>query len=254
MPYLDQQNLTSLEQFTVTYPSGSQTLPGYLLRPEEPGSFPTILFEPGSFGLLPSHLLGIEALRSMGYAVFVALRRGHRGNDGPNWRPHVTATWGTSRMGKQLTEALLAEMEDVVAALEWLQAQPEVNPERIAIVGHSFGAAVSLLATRRTRSVRAGISFAGPTPAWREAPAMQEALLDAIEYLTIPFFFVQAQNDHTLLPTYTFGMHLARLKKPHETRIYPALGTAPAEGHNLFGKGVEWWHADVERFLARWLS
>jgi hypothetical protein len=79
-------------------------------------------------------------------------------------------------------------------------------------------------------------------------------MLAAIQQTTIPFFLIQAQNDHSLMPTYTLGMELARLNKPHEMRIYPPLGTTPMEGHGLFGRGVDWWNRDVERFLAHWLN
>lgn len=253
MTHLDQHDLVCLEPFTVMYPSSGTSLRGYLLQPEGPGPFPAVLFEHGSSGLLPSHLPGVKALQGMGYAVFVALRRGHHGNAGPNWLSLVTAPWGSQEMGKQLTEALSDETEDVVSALAWLQARPEIDAGRIAIVGHSFGAVVSLLASVRTHQLRAGISFAGPSQSWSEAPALQEAMLAATEHLTIPFFLIQAQNDHSLLPTYMLGMQLARMNKIHETRIYPPLGTTAMEGHGLFGRGVEWWHTDVARFLAHWL-
>ncbi len=85
MTHLDQHNLACLEPFTVTYPSCGISLRGYLLQPEGSGPFPAVLFEHGSSGLLPSHIPGVKALQSMGYAVFVALRRGHHGNAGPNW-------------------------------------------------------------------------------------------------------------------------------------------------------------------------
>jgi dienelactone hydrolase len=156
-------------------------------------------------------------------------------------------------MGMQLMKALDGETDDVLAALDWLHSQPQINPERIAIVGHSFGGAVTVLAAKYTQRFHAGISFAGPSQTWPDAPALQEAMLTAIQSTMIPFFFIQAQNDHSLMPTYTLGMELARLNKPHETRIYPPLGTTPMEGHGLFGRGVEWWYTDVERFLKRWL-
>ena len=108
-------------------------------------------------------------------------------------------------MGKQFIAALSDETEDVVAALEWLETRPELDAGRTAIVGHSFGTLVSLLASARTPRLRAGVSFAGPSQTWSDAPALQETMLAAIEQLTIPFFLIQAQNDHSLLPTYTLG-------------------------------------------------
>ncbi len=249
----DSNELSFFDPFTITYPSDGATLQGYLLLPEGPGPFPAVIFQHGSSGLLPSNRAGVEALRQMGYAVFVALRRGHNGNPGSHWLSLITAPWGSPQMGMELMKALDGETDDVLAALDWLHSQSQINPERIAIVGHSFGGAVTVLAARHTNRFHAGISFAGPSQTWPDAPALQEAMLTAIQYTTIPFFFIQAQNDHSLMPTYTLGMELARLNKPHETRIYPPLGTTPMEGHGLFGRGVEWWYTDVERFLERWL-
>ncbi len=241
------------EPFTVTYFSDGYQLRGYLLLPEGPGPFPAILFEHGSSGLLPSNRSGIEALRHMGYAIFVAMRRGHNGNPGPTWLSLVTAAWGSPQMGMQLVQALSDETGDVEAALGWLTAHVQIDRERIAIVGHSFGAVVTVLALARTDRFRAAISFAGPSQSWLDAPALQEAMLVAVRQTTTPSFLIQAQNDHSLLPTYILGMEFARMNKPHETRIYPPVGATAMEGHGIFGRGVEWWYADVQRFLARWL-
>ncbi len=246
-------NLSIFEPFTVTYSSASYTLQGYLLLPVGQKPFPAVIFQHGSAGLMPSNRSGIEALLRMGYAVFVALRRGHNNNPGPNWLSLVPSPWGSPEMGRELVGALDGETEDVLAGLDWLRAQPQIDPDRIAIAGSSFGGVVTVLAAGRTSQFRAGISFAGPSQTWPSAPALQEIMLASVQKTSLPFFLIQAQNDHSLLPTYTLGMEFARLGKPHETRIYPALGDTPMEGHGIFGGGVAWWSVDVERFLARWL-
>lgn len=249
----NQNHLSVFEPFAVTYPSHGYSLQGYLLRPGGSGPFSAIIFQHGSSGLLPAHLPGVEALLRMGYAVFVALRRGHHGNPGPHWLSLVTAPWGSPEMDMQLMQALQEETEDVLAALDWLASQQEIDPDHIAIAGHSFGGAMTVLAAGKTNCFKAGISFAGPSQTWPDAPALQEAMIRAVQQTVVPLFLLQAQNDHSLLPTYTLGMELARLNKPHETRIYPAVGTTAMEGHGLFGRGVDWWYPDVERFLARWI-
>lgn len=244
---------SSFEPSAVTYLSASYTLQGYLLLPVGQEPFPAVIFQHGSAGLMPSNGSGIEALRRMGYAVFVALRRGHNNNPGPNWLSLVTSPWGSPEMGRELVDALDGETDDVLASLDWLRTQPQIDSDRIAIVGSSFGGVVTMLAAGRTSQFRAGISFAGPSQTWPHAPALQEAMLTSAQNTALPFFLIQAQNDHGLLPTYTLGMEFARLNKPHEARIYPALGNTPMEGHGIFGGGVAWWYVDVERFLAQWL-
>ena len=79
-------------------------------------------------------------------------------------------------------------------------------------------------------------------------------MLSEIKKTEIPLFFIQAQNDNHLTPTYVLGAELGRLGKVHETRIYPAIGTTPGEGHGIFAKGTDLWEGDVERFLSHWLA
>lgn len=50
--------------------------------------------------------------------------------------------------------------EDIEAALDWLAGQPEVDPGRLGVVGHSVGAGAALLAASRQPAVRAVVSLA----------------------------------------------------------------------------------------------
>jgi dienelactone hydrolase len=185
--------------------------------------------------------------------VFAAVRRGQNGNPGAYWRDRVSAPWGSPEMGPPLVHALEDETLDVRAALAWRHAHPRIDPHRVAVVGSSFGGVVTMLAAGERPQFRAGVSFAGPSMTWPHAPALQAALVSAIRHTPLPLFLLQAQNDHSLAPTYTFGSELARLNKPHETRVYPAIGTIAMNGHGLFGNSVPLWYADVQRFLQQWL-
>jgi dipeptidyl aminopeptidase/acylaminoacyl peptidase len=50
--------------------------------------------------------------------------------------------------------------EDLHAALDWLRGQPDVDPDRIAVVGHSVGAGAALLVASRDPRVAAVVSIA----------------------------------------------------------------------------------------------
>jgi pimeloyl-ACP methyl ester carboxylesterase len=52
--------------------------------------------------------------------------------------------------------------DDVVAAVKFLEKRKDIDPKRIALVGHSEGAAVALLAARRYGKVKAAVLVAGP--------------------------------------------------------------------------------------------
>ncbi len=60
--------------------------------------------------------------------------------------------------------------EDIAAGLAWLRLQPEIAADRLALLGHSVGAAASLLHASRHHDVRAVVSlsaFAHPREVMR---------------------------------------------------------------------------------------
>ncbi len=248
------QNLAPYERWRTSYRSDGRELAGFWLTPEAGGPFPAVVFNHGSDGLRAASMPGILALRSMGYAVFLPVRRGHNNQPGTFWLDRVTEPWGSPQMGEQLVSALRAELRDVMAAADWVAERPEVDRGRTVTVGSSFGGVLTVLALAETGTLRAGVSFAGPSMTWPDAPALQRAMLDAIAGGRAPLFLAQAYNDNSLAPTYALGAEMARLGRPHETRVYPPIGQGPGGGHGIFGTGVELWHRDVESFLARCLT
>lgn len=224
------QNLAPYARWPTSYTSDGRELAGFWLQPEGRGPFPAAVFNHGSDGLLPASMPGIRALQGMGYAIFLPIRRGHNDQPGTFWLDRVTAPWGSPDMGDQLVSALRAELRDVMAAVGWVAERPEVDCRRIVMLGSSFGGALTVLALGEDlplgeeSALRAGVSFAGPSMTW------PHALSSAI------------------------GAELARLGRPHETRIYPAIGDGPGGGHGMFGTGVDLWRQDVESFLARSLT
>ena len=166
----------------------------------------------------------------------------------------MPSPWGSPAMGEELLAALAGECDDALAGLDRLRAEPSVDGARVAMLGSSYGGVMVLLAAGRGADFRAGVSFAGPSITWPDAPALQEVLLDAMAATEVPLFLIQAWDDVHLTPTYVLGGALAAGGKPHETRIYGRLGTESGDGHGVFNKAVDQWLPDVTRFLARWLG
>lgn len=58
------------------------------------------------------------------------------------------------------------ELGDLVSAVEWLKAQPYIDPQRVGIWGWSGGGTFTLLAMTRSQEFKAGIAVA-PVTAWK---------------------------------------------------------------------------------------
>jgi alpha/beta superfamily hydrolase len=73
---------------------------------------------------------------------------------------------GAGRSGGRFAEGI-GEQDDVLAALEWLRQQAEVDKERVGLAGYSFGGGVALEAACRTDAVNA-LALLAP---WTGKPA-----------------------------------------------------------------------------------
>ena len=84
---------------------------------------------------------------------------------------------GYGQSGGRSESATLADYaEDARAAMRWLAERKDVDPKRIALVGHSEGAWVALLAAARERRFAAVVAIAGPASTGAELVLEQQRL------------------------------------------------------------------------------
>jgi dienelactone hydrolase len=83
-----------------------------------------------------------DEFAQQGYVVLVPLMRG----------------WGGGQ-----NDCGLSQRADTARAIEWLASQPNVDPDRIGVVGFSFGGQVALLTGALSHRVKAIVSYFGPT-------------------------------------------------------------------------------------------
>lgn len=69
------------------------------------------------------------------------------------------------------------QQKDASAALAWLQSQPEVDPTRVGIIGHSEGANLAVLTAAADKQVRFIVMLAGMGVSGQEILPMQMAAL-----------------------------------------------------------------------------
>jgi dienelactone hydrolase len=192
----------------------------------------------------------LEAWLSLGVAVFAPSRRGYDGAEGED----LTAALGEAppdsvEYGRRLAARMERETEDLLAASDFLAAQPWVDPTRLVCSGYSLGAIVTLLALARTRAFAAGVAFALGAILWPTSEPVRRLILDTAEKVDRPLMLVHARNDFSVDPAIALEPVLARRNPVSRVLIYPPVGSGPDDGHVFCALGADQWSPDVDRFL-----
>lgn len=119
-----------MRQSAISFPCGELTLEGVCYLPSGDGAFPALVLchpHPLYGGSMDNNVV-----RTVGAALvdnsMIAFMFNFRG---------VGRSQGSFGRG-------VTEQNDVTAALTWLASQPEVDVDKLGLVGYSFGAAVAL--------------------------------------------------------------------------------------------------------------
>jgi carboxymethylenebutenolidase len=229
----------------VSFPARGGTLYGFLYVPEGKGPFPAVLWNHGSErrpGWQPELASFYNA---HGFVFFLPHRRGQGRSPGTYIMDEIRGGGGPLAA----VQAQRAANEDVVAALNWLKTQPEVDADRIAVSGCSFGGIQTLLTAEKGLGVRAFAAFAPAAQSWGNG-ALDDMLEDAVKHAKAPVFILQAKNDYTTQPTEVLG----KIAKSHggQAKIYPQFGNTAQQGHWDFATtnaGISIWRDDVLQFI-----
>ncbi len=132
---------------TVTVHVDGLRLAAHVRRPEGPGPHPALVVCPGMS--LTKEVWVPPYAEGLTRAGWVTLVPDYRG---------FGASEGTPRL--RLVPEL--QVRDVRGALSWLEAQPDVDPARLAVLGVSLGCSVAAAVAARDGRVKAAVGVAGP--------------------------------------------------------------------------------------------
>lgn len=160
-----QQGQLKGQQLSLDVPIQGKTykLEAMLYKPQniEGATFPLIISTHGRYGPSPSRrpheIFGLSAmareLAAKGFMVMHLVRRGYGNSEGPDSEFMSTAE-----------ASGLAGAQDIAAAVEFMRQRPDVQPNRIAIIGQSQGGWMALASsTLPMNGVMGIVNFSGAT-------------------------------------------------------------------------------------------
>src|SRR5262245_56487249 len=167
---------------TVVVQSGKLKLHAQIWRPEGKGKFPGILFNHGRGGTPHPEIIAPIFIKH-GYVFLALARRGEwlsadQGENIDDLVDRERKAKGTDA-AKQLQVKLMEtdHLNDSLAGLAYLKKLPDVDANRIAVAGHSFGGTLTLLLSERDHSIRAAVNFGGGAATWDDSPYLRDRLI-----------------------------------------------------------------------------
>jgi len=126
----------------VEFPSGDLTLQAWVAGKRDGVRHPAVVFAHGGFAFGAEDFEQAAPFRQAGYVVMAPMVRGENGNPG-----RYEGFWG--------------EVDDIVAAGDYLANRDDVDVDRIFVCGHSTGGTLSMLAAMVPSKFKAAASFGG---------------------------------------------------------------------------------------------
>jgi carboxymethylenebutenolidase len=194
--------LEKLANTTIPGIKGGPEVRAYVARPAGTGPFPTVIMIHEFFGLNQSLIGKAEGLAQEGYLVIAPDT--FRGST-TSWIPRAIYQVSTNK-----PEQVNADLDSVYA---WLETQPEVDKNRIGIVGFCYGGRASLLYSLHNNRIAATVVFYGSS---ETDPTVLKNLPGPVLGI-----FGGADQSIPVEEVKAFEAGLEQAGVPHEITIYP---------------------------------
>jgi dipeptidyl aminopeptidase/acylaminoacyl peptidase len=132
------------------------------------------------------------------------------------------------RMAPERGAAGSSEYRDILAAAKYLQARPDVDPDRIGLWGLSYGGLITALGLSRNSDIfKVGVDIAG-VHLWGNsldvnATSFKASSVATVDKWTSPVLLVHGDDDRNVAFSQTTGLvQLLRARQvPHELIVFP---------------------------------
>jgi dienelactone hydrolase len=190
-------------------------------------------------------------LADRGWLAVSFTRRGFGRSDGPF---PALAHCGTVKLSDQFD----ADADETLAVLNLLRERPDVDPERIVVVGISAGGGAAMaLAARNPPGLRGIVNLSGGLNLSSCVEKGNDALVEAVKGYAgrtrIPQLWIYADNDELFPLALVNRMHEAALGARGNIRRLSIEKLLP-NGHNVFASNVgrRTWLAELDKSLRNW--
>ena len=218
--------LDRLTNVTIPGIDGGPSVHAYVAQPEEEGPVPTVIMIHEFWGLNESIMSLADLLAEEGYLVIA-----------PDTFRGSTTSW----IPRAIFQVISTKPENINTDLDsvyaWLESQPNVDSDRIAIAGFCYGGRTSLAYSLHNKQVAATVIFYG-------SPETDPQILETIPGPVLGVFG-GADQSIPVEQVNAFDAALTEANVPHEITIYegqPHAFVQDATGVKSGGAQAEAWN------------
>jgi carboxymethylenebutenolidase len=222
---VDGDRLQSVTNTTISGAAGGPDVRAYVARPAGDGSYPAVIMIHEFYGLNESIVSKANLLAKEGYLVIA-----------PDTFRGSTTSW----IPRAIYQVISTRPENVNADLDsvyaWLESQPDVDADRIAIAGFCYGGRASLAYSLHNNRLASTVIFYG-------SPETDPAVLRSLPAPVLGIFG-GADQSIPVEEVNAFEAALVEAGIPHEITIYegqPHAFVHDAEGIRAGGAQGEAW-------------
>jgi carboxymethylenebutenolidase len=206
----------------VTFPSGRDTIDGYVAHPKAAGRYPVVLIIPGIFGVSEYMRESVAELAQSGFAA-LALNLFSR-------TPEAAKIDDFRQLMSQIVDKIPDRqfLQDIQAGIDYLKRQPYAREGGVGVVGFCMGGKYALLIAAHSSDVRAAVPFYGPLIQRGSSELRPAAPLDLVKRIKAPVqgHYGAADQGIPIADVKRFEETLKALGTPVEFFVYERAGHA----------------------------